>query len=279
MNFLASDSIFRCMPTALPLKVRRLFGAFAYAIDGAELSFGRLKATAARYQAPQPCQQLTDIWMPEMRLSVITDAWAFIDHITRLRKLLPRFDYENGNMPELVQGFLDRTDDARQIRNRLQHLDEDIFGGVFCEEGHPVLGTVSWVDTRNAPIQRRYAVSSGPSIDAGTMMEFSVERTEPGIVTNFRLMASDRIVNLDRLLSEVRDFVRDFEIKVGNSVSDSVRAAASERGVAEEALSASGIADAVFLMAFAPKGPEAFEVIEDSTHGLVEVAPGSYRPN
>ncbi|WP_155263066.1 hypothetical protein [Sphingomonas segetis] len=265
------------MPSALPLKVRRLFGATAYAIDGAEFSFDRLTRTAAAYAAPAGGEKPSvAAWSPEMRLSVVTDAWAFIDHVNRLRKLLQRFDYD-GATPARVQQFLDATEPARQIRNRLQHLDEDIYTGAFSEEGHPVLGTVTWIDARDHPLQRRYAVASGPSIDAGKMIEFEVNELPAGAIGHFQLMASDKRVDLDGLLDELRDFVPAFEQMTERSIGESIRTAATERSIEPEALCGSGITDMTMLATFVPTGPGAFTLQDDGMHGVVEVPPHAYR--
>src|SRR5208282_2817616 len=45
-------------------------------------------------------------------------------------------------------------------RNRIQHLDEDIFTGANCVEGYPVLGLVSWADGRALGGHIRYSISS-----------------------------------------------------------------------------------------------------------------------
>ena len=277
MTAVAPVSIFRTMPTALPLKERRLFGAFAYAIEGAHLSFERLRQTAERYAAPAPGSQASNAdWTPEMRLSVNTDAWAFVDHVNRVRKLLTRFNFD-GTTPQEVEDFLDATDGARQIRNRLQHLDEDIHNGVFSEEGHPVLGTVSWTDGRSPLLKRIFAVASGPSIDAGKMIEFSIDADEPQGVGNFRLMAADQRVNLDQLMDRLEAFVPWFSDRIAISIGETIRAAALEQNRGVEAFCCNGITDMVMLSTFEPKGDESFELKSDGMHGLVEVPPGTYR--
>ncbi len=76
---LPPTSIFRRMPGALSLSVRRLLGALAYANDGAALSFARLKEVARLYRFPTAGLGYEDAgWVPVNRLSVITDAWASI---------------------------------------------------------------------------------------------------------------------------------------------------------------------------------------------------------
>ena len=275
MNILPPDSFFRCMPIALPLKVRRLFGALAYAVDGAEMSYDRLHRTATGYHIPANGQPSLRTWLPESRLSAIVDAWAVIDHIVRLRKLLPRFDYE-GEQPAEVQTFLSGTEPARQIRNRLHHLDEDIFNGVFCEEGHPAVGTVSWVDTREPPLQRRYSIASGPHIDAGTSMQTIMGHCDPDKVSNFKLMASDQTVSIDDLMRELRIFVPAFEARARSSATSSINAAIEEQGAPLEQLIANPVTDMTLVATFKPTGPDSWEMGSDGLFGLVEVPPGAY---
>ena len=91
---LPPTSIFRRMPGALTLSQRRLLGALAYANDSAELSFARLKEAARAYRLPTEGLGYEEAgWVPANRLSIITDAWACIDHLNRARKLVQRFPY------------------------------------------------------------------------------------------------------------------------------------------------------------------------------------------
>lgn len=279
MELLPPTSIFRCMPSILPLNLRRLLGAFAYAFDGAELSFARLRETAAQYVLPTPGMKPSPAqWHARNRLSIIVDAWAFIDHVSRVRKLVKRFPWDTPEPPIEVKDFLASTRSA-DIRNRLHHLDEDIFEGKNCVEGHPILGSVSWVDTRTPGGHTRFSISSGPTIDAGNWGGFRTDpitSSEP--VCQFRLVASDREAALDELQAAARAFAQLLETSVRQSVDRAIVAEAPKRGKPPEQLCGSGVADMTMAFRLEPGDDEnSGRIIPEQCHALVEVPPHTYK--
>ena len=162
MKLTSANSIFRCMPTILPLRFRRLLSAFAYAVDGVELSYSRLRETALDYELPSArSHSPEEKWIARNRLCVLVDAWSMIDHVSRARKLVSQFPWDGAKFSPQLNEFVRETKAAALIRNQLHHVDDDILSGVDVAEGHTILGTVSWVDTRKAGTVVRYAVSSG----------------------------------------------------------------------------------------------------------------------
>jgi hypothetical protein len=235
-----------------------------------------MRETAAQYQLPPLGSKAnpTD-WNARNRLSIIVDAWAFIDHVSRVRKLVKRFPWETSEPP--VQDFLASTKSA-DIRNRLHHLDEDIFAGKNCSEGHPILGSVSWVDTRAPGGHTRFSISSGPTIDAGNWGGFRADpitSSEP--VCQFRLTASDREADLDELQEGLRAFARLLESSSRQSVDRAIAAEAPKRGKTPEQLCASGVADMTFAFRLEPNGEDGWSIVPEQCHAIVEVAPHTYK--
>jgi hypothetical protein len=267
------NSIFRRMPKALPLSTRRLLGALAYAHDGAELSYLRMKEAARAYSMPMadstPSPELG--WTPENRLRIVSDSWACIDNLSRMRRLVTRFPYGDPRPPE-VDLFLDVLKPAHDIRNRIQHLDEDIYAGKNCAEGHPVVGTVTWVDARFPDGHARYGISSGPTIDGGTMLKTRIGPPRVADdVGDFGLMAADQAINLDDLIEAARTFMVAFEVMMDRSVKSGVRAAAEAKGVPLDVAGSHWVCDMVTAMFFRQEG-EAWKLVQ--SFGNVEVPPG-----
>jgi hypothetical protein len=277
VSMLPPTSIFRRMPGAIPLSLRRLLGALAYANDGAALSFARLKEVARAYRLPSDGLSYEDAgWVPVNRLSVITDAWASIDHLSRARKLVQRFPYGGPRPPE-VSLFLDAMKPATAIRNRIQHLDEDIFGGVNCSEGNPVLGAVSWADARVSAGHVRYSISSGPQIDSGTAASIQLTDVDgAGDVVDFRLMAADQTVSLDEMMNALTNFMGAFEVTLSSAIISSLRDAAMQKGVPLEDPRPHGTADMTTATRMRRKPGGGWECDNGDMFGMVEVSPGSF---
>jgi hypothetical protein len=274
---LPPKSIFRRMPSAIILSLRRLLGALGYANDSAELAFARLKDAARSYRLPSNGVTYEAAgWVPSNRLSIITDAWTCIDHLNRARKLVQRFPCGDPRPPE-ISPFLDALKPAMLIRNRIQHLDEDIFTGKNCVEGYPVLGAVSWADARGSGGHIRYSVSSGPTIDGGRMS--NVELTDvddAGDVVDFRLIAADQSVRFDEMMAALTDFMRAFEVTARRAVILAIHAAAVERGLSIEALRPHGVADMTNAMRMRRKPEGGWKCGHGDRFALVEVPPGLF---
>ncbi len=274
---LPPTSIFRRMPGALALSQRRFLGALAYASDCAELSFERLRQAARAYHLPTAGGSYEDAgWTPMNRLSIITDAWACVDHLNRARQLVKRSPYGNPRPPE-VDPFLAATKPALDIRNRIQHLDEDIFTGANCAEGNPVLGAVSWADARILGGHIRYSISSGPSIDGGLMAGAQLTDVDgAGDVLDFALKAADQAIHLDETMKALAAFMAAFEVTVSRAITVGLREAATRQGVSLQEPRPHGITDMTTAMRMRRKAEGNWEFGNGDGFGLVEVPVGSF---
>ena len=274
---LSATSIFRRMPVGLPLAARRLFGALAYAHDRAELSFLRLKETARSYHFPAGgLNHEAAGWVPQSRLAIITDAWACIEHLNQAKELVERFEVADPPPAEIVS-FVDAMGPAAEILDRQRRLDEDVFGGRNDVEGHPVLGTVSWFDTRDSKGHTRFSISSGPTIDSGLMAKVAVSGApQAGDIVDVQLMAADHTVNLDAMMDALADFMAAFETRVSRATLAALRAAVLAQGASLDEPQPHGVADLttafrIDKMAGAGRAPT-----PDDVKAHVEVPAGTF---
>ena len=265
------------MPGALALSQRRLLGALAYAYDGATFSFERLKTAARSYQFPEGGQppQATG-WSPENRLSIVIDVWSCVDHLSRAQKLVRRFPTAQ-TAPGEITTFLSAMRPASQIRNRIQHLDEDIFDGANSTEGHPVVGAVSWADARFEGGHIRYTVASGPSVDGGNTPTGSITDVD-GVadVVDFRLTAADQSVSIDTLMSDLNTFMDWFELTMTRTVLSAMRDAAVAQGIPLTEPRPHGVTDMTMAMRLRRQEDGKWECKEGDVAAIVEVAPGAF---
>jgi hypothetical protein len=207
---------------------------------------------------------------------MITDAWTCIDHLNRARKLVQRFSYGDPR-PAEIDPFLDATKPSASIRNRIQHLDEDIFSGANCVEGNPVLGALSWACARTLGGHIRYSISSGPSIDGGSMGAAQITDVDhTGDVVDFRLMAADQTVCLDKMMKALADFMMVFEVTVNRAVISGLRDGAAQKGIPVETFYPHNTSDMTIAMRMRRKPEGGWECGNGDWFGIAEVGPGSF---
>lgn len=273
---LAPDSIFRCMPTALQVTLRRLMGGLGYAFDGAEMYYGRVKSAARGFYVPgHTKEQRENSWTSELRLSVVLDTWSCVDSLNRCRQIVSRFPYGDPH-PVFVDDYLAQMETVRLLRNRIQHLDEDYQSGKHFDLGHPVFGTVSWTDTRFPNGFLQFAISSGPIVEGGLMQRYAFKKNFTGTdcITDICLMAFDRTANLDELMQTTRSFITNFESLVKSSVVETLRRAAVSRGVPLEQAGRNAVCDMISAMAFYKNGNH-WVLVTDESSAKVEIPLGS----
>ena len=275
MKLTSANSIFRCMPTILPLRFRRLLSAFAYAVDGVELSYSRLRETALDYELPSArSHSPEEKWIARNRLCVLVDAWSMIDHVSRARKLVSQFPWDGAKFSPQLNEFVRETKAAALIRNQLHHVDDDILSGVDVAEGHTILGTVSWVDTRKAGTVVRYAVSSGSS---GSPKESPLALPAAGAqgdVSQFCLTVEDQEADIDALHRAITRFSTTLEASLAASVRGAVIDEATKRKVPVEELCESAVAD-VGIATF--KGSDPTDLHAEESLLFAEVKANEYR--
>lgn len=258
MELTAPTSIFRCMPGILPPGYRRLLGSFAYAVDGAELSYARLRKTALDYRLPMPATG----WPARSRLGMFVDSWSLVDHVARARKLVSRFPWQDKSSGEL-NDFIRDTRAATQVRNRLNQLDDEIQAGSENGEAQAIVGILTWVDARMTQGQTRYAIASGPVADAETLVATPAYGIPAGAdVTQFRLHVADQEVDLDALHLSIVQFAARLEKATISSVRQALADAAERRGVSIDDLSASGPFDTTVAIEFEAGAAQAHAVSE-----------------
>ncbi|MFL6733161.1 MAG: hypothetical protein ACJ8EY_00515 [Sphingomicrobium sp.] len=278
MELTSASSIFRCMPKLLPVSFRRLLTSFAYAVDGVELSYSRLHETALNYELRPEAECEGQIWPATYRHCILLDAWSVIDNVSRARKLVSRFPWEKAQLSAQLKTFLRETKSAAALRHQLFQIEEESLAGTDATEGHAVLGTVDWIDTRRTGEVTRYAVSSGMNTDVDRFLIPVVpDLNEVPGVKEFRLSVADKQADIDALRACVRSFARDLEASVADSVSNAVRREAEKRSAAVALLCESALADMTVAARFQIESAEVRRLIGPTSHSWPEVLPNTYR--
>ena len=270
MEFTPPESIFRCMPTILPLPFRRLLNAFAYTIDGTQLAYSRLREAALGYELPLgSARSKIPRSIVRSRVGILTDAWALIDQVSRARKIVSRFPWDHSKGPRELNQFIGDTKSATLVRNRLHQLDEDIHSRCECAEGHPTLGTVSWIDARDPSSPVRFIIASGPGDPAVETGGFAREAIGTGDVTDFQLRVCDQETDLEALHQTMLRFAGQLERALATSVGELIAGESKRRDVSPEELCRSQIADTTLAVPFRTR--------TEVHHRWFEVSPDSFK--
>jgi hypothetical protein len=270
---LGPESIFRQLPQALHISLRRLLGALGYAFDAVEIHHERLIAAARDFYKRESQQGFCDL-RPEQRIGMICDAWSCLDWMHRFRQLVSRLPGEP--RPPFVDSLLNELDAARLLRNRLHHFDEDFAKGEHCESSHPILGTLSWVDNRYPSGFLYVLIASGPTLEGGQIANFPMpaQADLPSEIGCFSLLAFDRTLCLSALLGKIKEFMHSFEPLCRTNMARALREAATEKSVPLEVAGRYALCDMVTAFAFDASGDQ-WILNASSSYSRVEVPIGS----
>ena len=264
------------MPDILPPGFRRLLSAFAYAVDGVELGYCRLREAALTYNLPAGDAPADDRnFAPRSRLGLLMDAWSMIDHVSRARKLISRFPWQSANLSPQLNAFIRDTKAAALIRSQLHQLEEAILAGGDVD-GQSVLGTVDWIDRRKPGVIVRYAVSCGSNQEAEWLTipaEFHPDAAAD--VAEFRLTVAGQQTDMDALRETIRRFSNVVEVAVAASVREAVLAEAKKRNAPLRQLCASAMADTTVATRFEQK-PGQTNLTRASSQVSAEVLANSF---
>jgi hypothetical protein len=127
----------RRIPTAVDQRTILFLDGIRYSLEIADLTFNRLGQTVLEFDRDDHNGKP----LGSLIVSLMTDAWMFIDCVHRLRELLQQTPRIKQNDPEL-QLFLRRTSAIEQLRHFVQHLRSGI--EAFVQRNMPLWGTLSW---------------------------------------------------------------------------------------------------------------------------------------
>ena len=134
---LASESIFRRLPTIVEREQRIRFQALAYSADTLTHSYQKIQELAIQVGAN--LESVTE----KIRIRLISSAWMIVDHLHAVRQIWNSFSGEPG--PNTLE-FLRLTQPATALRNKMDHLNSNI-PNLAKTTGRisPIFGALSYV--------------------------------------------------------------------------------------------------------------------------------------
>lgn len=187
-------------------------------IDGLSLSLIMARTSLARARtAAAALESASADTRLSLAVELVTSAWTFIDALDRVRKLLEGLPGLRQQHPA-VRLFRDRTVGAKDLRNYVQHLRNQIHQ--LPVGSAPVWGTLSWVSSSSAQrvctlhIGSNHATTSSRSIAfdrfAGRFAQQFLLETEEGAIDLVQAGAA-----LDELEQHLTEWASSAGYKVG----------------------------------------------------------------
>jgi hypothetical protein len=144
-QLLAYDSPLSRLSTNLSDREVIRYDAIAYSLELSWLAYRRLRQQLAGAIAADCAECRDQVSLPGIggrgaHVRIFSDAWAFVDAIDRLRRLL-----ENGRIGKIreISEFVSLSEPVRDIRNFIQHLEGQL--ETIYEQDAPVWGTLQYV--------------------------------------------------------------------------------------------------------------------------------------
>lgn len=143
MQLFSKHSPFLGVPKGLNARERLTLDAIRYSGQMTALTFERLRAAASEYSK----RNIDQIEQPdELRIAILADAWSTVDMLNRLRVLIRTYPAPGFDELPLVRTFIKRSEPIETVRNRFQHLSEQLTGRKeLVPAAAVVLGQVSWL--------------------------------------------------------------------------------------------------------------------------------------
>jgi hypothetical protein len=190
------------------------FDAMRYSVEMADLAHSRLAANLLRLTCT-PDNDAHDTWV-----SNILDAWTVVDCIHRLRTLLLLSPGIKQNTPGF-RGFQNRTKSISELRNRLQHINNEITS--ILENGSAILGSLTWLASPQPETRKVFSCC----FVAGTVFRNAKHHILNPCDKEFRppidhitLTAAEHSANLSDIMRAVGAMTRGFEEDLAGKFKD-----------------------------------------------------------
>jgi len=146
------------LPRALPTRDVLLFDGIRYAVEMIGIAYIRLLQSLVSISEKSREGRVIDFFQ-----EVFLDAWSAIDSLDRLRGLLKELKSRHGTVakdplsshPLEYQQFMDATETVRELRNKIQHINN--FLDHLVKIKGPVWGNLHWVHMPESETGKCYA--------------------------------------------------------------------------------------------------------------------------
>lgn len=202
------DSPLRRLPHGLSAKQIVFFDALGISAEIAGQAYDDL-LTELRLLGEDP-----DPDRPRNFVGVIRHTWTFVDAVHRFRVVLQQTPSIKHN--QVYELFMRRTEAVTEMRNKAQHLNQELAG--IAKRSQGAYGTLTWVlgtgeDSLPKPLMLNIGTAYGRVV--GPMIDFQ-ERLPIGEIRRIRLELADRFLTLSDAREHLASMVRNLEPPVAD---------------------------------------------------------------
>ncbi len=163
---------------------------------------------------------------PRNFVRVIRHTWTFVDAVHRFRVVLqqtPRIKHNH-----VYELFMRRTETVTEMRNKAQHLNQELAG--IAERSQGAYGTLTWVvgaGEDRVPKLLMLNIGTAYGRVVGPVIDFE-ERLEIGEIRRVRLELADRLLTLSDAHEHLASMVRSLEAPVADLAKGTPRYASDQ---------------------------------------------------
>jgi hypothetical protein len=245
------QSPFLEIPWALNAHERLTLEAFRYSVAMVLCSYERLCASALQYSAGQPGKESEF----SLRIAILTDAWAVLDALNKIRELILRYPAPAITRVRDVRTFIKQSESINAIRNQLQHLSEHLRRRIdLVGAAETVFGQVSWIlvpDPENLSKMFLFGIVGG-GVSQDELREQSIKASPIGgeeveiPVGRFELHAFGKKTHLSKQITNLKICISAMEGWLRPVLRARAERAASASGVSPESLLRAGLGASAF---------------------------------
>lgn len=230
------ESFLRRIPLAYETQGRMELEAIAFAIDAIYLKHQQISKWATN------CDLGSFVNTPHHeRLDLFLNLWSIVDQADVLRRLLQKIKTNRA-----VNGFLNIADSAQRMRNKMDHLSQNI-PNIASKTGKvvPVYGVLSFgkfglsnngVDVEDFEI---YTITAGSLTHKSH--QWPIATPSPGKILEipvgmFEFSAFDSTLDVSGLVQSLHHVVQTFETDVRPRIEAKIKSVAEENGLSADAL-------------------------------------------
>jgi hypothetical protein len=181
------------IPAGLDRKQRRFLTGIRYCIDFINISYASLVDDALVLFDPTK-ELLSNSSNRALRTKMFFNAWALVDNVNRLRRLV---HFSGMEMPDAVQLFVDGTSDFNTLRQIIQHPDKDYAKDDTKIVASNILGSLFWNDYRSyreghdntRVVVCQIHAGANATTERKQTFEAKIDRFPITLASNFRLSA------------------------------------------------------------------------------------------
>jgi len=151
---------------------------------------------------------------PRNFVRVIRHTWTFVDAVHRFRVVLQQTPRVKHN--HVYELFMRRTETVTEIRNKAQHLNQELAG--IAKRNQGAYGTLTWVvgaGEDHVPKPRMLNIGTAYGRVVGPMTDFE-ERLAIGDIYRVQLELADRLLTLSDAHEHLASIVRSLEAPVAD---------------------------------------------------------------